>query len=662
MTVNSRPVKRIKFRVRADLCDVFAFASSTPDQPYTAPFRINVRQFLSRHARLVAASGLDGMMTWQMNISVSQPRRATSDPSVLTLEVVEEDVARCWKIYCDHCRVVGWGRHPVCAKRYHFIIRNSDSQFKVCPRLCIYCGSTLDLSESSNRCLSCNHKIDVESLQEQEYSRIEDAGHLLHGIVHSNGYGHLVRINGLEGGSQIVNLCDLMDFWDRLCRLLRVRKITVTDISNKQCRLLHAIIHGHPWYGKWGYEFGTGSFGLTIEAYREALKSLSTEPLSLIFSNSRSPRSQLQNTIAFYQFLSDKPLVTVRDLLCFICSLLGCQTQKSKALSIVQEQALVEPCTWSAEDIRSSFDKILKVLRAANAQQWVSWQNLKGATSRSVGSIELLKYCLKHLNGKTTEDGKVVAMRRNKETGSVEYSLRLEAAVKNYHGSQVALTYKPSKVHILNDLKYLYNALLNPQTMHGYNPMTRLDSARLSATKLLNSKHLIKHYDKADDFSISNSFLIQITCNIEPVDHYKDSICPPEILILPVTATVSDLKVEAAKAFQEIYLIYQNFEADQLLDCKVASETTQVKLLFGSRGNALIDGRCYGGRRKLGIYRMERGVEKWMVDCVCGAKDDDGERMLACDVCSVWQHTRCSNIKDAQDVPIKFVCRMCNIA
>ncbi|KAJ3703900.1 hypothetical protein LUZ61_007605 [Rhynchospora tenuis] len=659
MTVNPRPVKRIKFRVRADLCNFYTFAS-TPDQPYTGPFRINVRQFLSRHARLVAASDLDGMMTWQMNFRVSSPRRATSEPSNLTLEVVEEDVARCQKIYCDHCRVVGWGRHPVCAKRYHFIIRNSNSQFKFRPRLCTYCGSTLDLSES--RCFSCNGKIDVNSMQEPEYSRIDDTSHLLHGIVHSNGYGHLVRINGLEGGSQIVNGCDIMDFWDRLCRLLRVRKITVMDISKKhdmEYRLLHAIIHGHPWYGNWGYEFGTGSFGLMYEAYGEALQSLSTEPLSLIFSNCRSPRSQLQNTIAFYQFLSDNPLVTVRDLFSFLSRMLGWQTPKSKAISIVQEQAFVEPCTWSAEDVMSSFDKILKVLNAA-AQQWVSWQNLKGATSRSVGSMELLSYCLKHLNGKTNDDGRVVAVRRNKETGSIEY--RLEAAGKNCHGSQVAQTYKLRKVHIQNDLRYLYNALLNPQTMHGYKPLSRLDSARLSATKLLNSKHLIKHYDKADDFSISNPFLIQITCNIEAVDLYKDSICPPEILTLPVTATVSDLKAEAAKAFKETYLIHQNFEADQLLDCKVASETTQVKLLFGSRGNAFINGRCYGGRRRLGIYRMERGVEKWMVDCVCGAKDDDGERMLACDVCGVWQHTRCSNIKDAENVPEKFVCRKCNNA
>ena len=37
-----------------------------------------------------------------------------------------------------------------------------------------------------------------------------------------------------------------------------------------------------------------------------------------------------------------------------------------------------------------------------------------------------------------------------------------------------------------------------------------------------------------------------------------------------------------------------------------------------------------------------------VVDCACGAKDDDGERMLACEV---WQHGRCVRIPDNQEMP-----------
>jgi len=33
--------------------------------------------------------------------------------------------------------------------------------------------------------------------------------------------------------------------------------------------------------------------------------------------------------------------------------------------------------------------------------------------------------------------------------------------------------------------------------------------------------------------------------------------------------------------------------------------------------------------------------------------------MLACDVCGVWQHTRCSGISDFEEVPENFICRKC---
>ena len=30
----------------------------------------------------------------------------------------------------------------------------------------------------------------------------DSSRHLLHGVLHANGFGHLLRINGLEGGSE----------------------------------------------------------------------------------------------------------------------------------------------------------------------------------------------------------------------------------------------------------------------------------------------------------------------------------------------------------------------------------------------------------------------------------------------------------------------------
>ena len=73
------------------------------------------------------------------------------------------------------------------------------------------------------RCKWCDNVITVEDLEDWVYSQMEDNTHILHGVVHSNGYGHLLTLNGREGGSSILSGCDIMSFWDRLCVALAVR-------------------------------------------------------------------------------------------------------------------------------------------------------------------------------------------------------------------------------------------------------------------------------------------------------------------------------------------------------------------------------------------------------------------------------------------------------
>lgn len=57
--------------------------------------------------------------------------------------------------------------------------------------------------------------------------------------------------------------------------------------------------------------------------------------------------------------------------------------------------------------------------------------------------------------------------------------------------------------------------------------------------------------------------------------------------------------------------------------------------------------------------RYEGGADNWVVKCKCGAQDDDGERMVECDLCEVWQHTRCCGIEDTKTVPPLFLCSGC---
>ena len=218
----------------------------------------------------------------------------------------------------------------------------------------------------------------------------------------------------------------------------------------------------------------------------------------------------------------------------------------------------------------------------------------------------------------------------------------------------------PSEENLLQDLRYLYESLLHPQTMVSYDPQARRDLAINSAEKLLDCKHFVKDYKVEKMLLIANPVAICLSCEVELIDESEEFATnpPPELIILPPNATVSDLKLEVSKAFQEVYLIFRKFQAEELFGYGGVDESTQVKLLLGSTESVRVRGRCLG-KNGLTRFRMERGVERWTVDCSCGAKDDDGERMLACDICGVWQHTRCSGINDSDSVPSKFVCQRC---
>lgn len=51
-----------------------------------------------------------------------------------------------------------------------------------------------------------------------------DEGHKMHGVFHSNGFGHLLCINGSENGSDLLGY-QIMEFWDRLCSKLGARSV-----------------------------------------------------------------------------------------------------------------------------------------------------------------------------------------------------------------------------------------------------------------------------------------------------------------------------------------------------------------------------------------------------------------------------------------------------
>ncbi|KAI9738941.1 MAG: hypothetical protein M1818_005255 [Claussenomyces sp. TS43310] len=81
------------------------------------------------------------------------------------------------------------------------------------------------------------------------------------------------------------------------------------------------------------------------------------------------------------------------------------------------------------------------------------------------------------------------------------------------------------------------------------------------------------------------------------------------------------------------------------------------------------EGRVSERHLKAEIERKRQALEElaleddWVFDCICGAygQVDDGTHSIACEKCSVWQHTSCVGISeaDAAREDFHFVCKTC---
>ena len=225
------------------------------------------------------------------------------------------------------------------------------------------------------------------------------------------------------------------------------------------------------------------------------------------------------------------------------------------------------------------------------------------------------------------------------------------------NGLSTNLSY-PTEGQLISDLTFLFDSIIHPDKMISYRPKIMRKRVADAARKLLDCKQFMKGY-KPYEMAVEPSSVIRLWCHVELSDQPKDDPSPPpELIVLPLNATVAELKSEATNAFQEVYAMYKRFQAEELLGYGSISDSLTVKLLLGTSGSVRIQGKC-PAKHGLSRFRMERGTEAWKVDCTCGAKDDDGEKMLACDTCGVWLHTRCAGIDNSDGMPSKFVCMRC---
>ncbi|XWS49943.1 hypothetical protein CRYUN_Cryun12cG0045900 [Craigia yunnanensis] len=165
---------------------------------FDGSFRDNVKALLE-YGHLENNLCNDGMLSWLFQFEFHR-----HPPFHILLFVVEEPIEASINLHCKRCQYVGWGHHMICNKKYHFLLPSKDTVAA---------------------CFNCDEiNFNDPNPEEGKFNLVELQSHILHGDFHTNGFGHLLCVNGMEMGSDLAGY-QIMDFWDCLCTGLLTRKV-----------------------------------------------------------------------------------------------------------------------------------------------------------------------------------------------------------------------------------------------------------------------------------------------------------------------------------------------------------------------------------------------------------------------------------------------------
>ncbi|KAL8248864.1 hypothetical protein R6Q59_005732 [Mikania micrantha] len=592
----------------------------------SGPFRDDVRFFLQECGELEDYN-VEGMPIW-CTFLFHENRGF-----VLPLYTIEECVKNSIQPLCDHCRCSGWSHHFVSKRKYHFII-----------------------------------PIDNEWNKPVENGVLDLQTHILHGLIHCNGFGHLLCINGFEGGSSFIYGREVMDLWDRICTTLHSREISIVDTSKKRkmdLRLLYGVSYGHSWFGRWDYRFCHGSFGVTKDQYAHALQILSSIKLDTITHNMKN--RSIKKLISKYRALSDTQLITIRDLFRFMLNLkfqtlqmknnivsdskprsnLSNKKEKHMRCKKFPNLAAKLDSRWHVRRLEDVAHVVVNALKEKK-NCGMSRQEARDTARLHIGDTGLIDYVLKSMNN-VIVGGYVVRRAVNSHTGVLEYSLQeLDQSDHNKEPidrvDSVIPPYMESDV--CKDLAYLYqHALLD----------TDSETVEYAVRTILDSKNFTKEWP----FNDNDDAVLRFICRVIPLatgESRKNAI--GELVVVPLHATIRDLKAASENAMRDTYCAMEKLKVREIVELEGLDEE---EVIFGTiESGSEIRVRGFGvDLMTANDLNYEGGADNWVVNCKCGARDDDGERMVACDLCEIWQHTRCSGIDDGEVVPPLFVCYRC---
>ncbi|CAK7326840.1 unnamed protein product [Dovyalis caffra] len=446
-------------------------------------------------------------------------------------------------------------------------------------------------------------------------------------------------------------------------------------------RLLYGVAYGRTWFGKWGYKFSRGSFGVTQLKYERAIQILSSLDLSKIihdFFNTRQGE-MVKRIINIYRDASETRMITISDLFQFMLAFkstplirrkiaLALARISSKSSTHTTEQpetclfkdpnhhspfiAKFNESRWPARRLDDVVRVILNTLEANGSK--MHRQTLRDAVRQHIGDTGLIDFVIKNID-KVMVENRTIRRVVDPVTRKLVISLQdvaQEGKSEKKMESHADIPDLEPGVDVSKDLQFLCDYVLL-----GY-PDSHLVGVATKA--ILDCKHFVKQWQFKG--SSEDSFL-RLVLRVSPsynelMKELTRPLPPSDLLVVPQYATVDELKLMVQRSLRDTYHLMDKFVVRDIQIGKMEEKDYMDGIMCGAEQGVPVWVKGCGLDLDTKL-RYQGGADDWTVDCGCGAKDDDGERMVACDVCRVWQHTRCNSIEDNEAAPPRFRCCRC---
>lgn len=426
-------------------------------------------------------------------------------------------------------------------------------------------------------------------------------------------------------------------------------------------RLLYGVAYGKTWFNQWGYEFARPTYAVTYEMYSESLETLKSFPLHLLVPQLARQSREIPFIVAKYQAISTQRLVTLGELFKFMLEF------KSRlpfnSLAPMDYSGIISENTsrWSAKRVEMAARVIVEALKRSELR-WVTRQEVRDTARTYIGDTGLLDFVLKSL-GNHIVGNYIVRRMVNPVTKVLEYCLEDLSSVLppnvNGNNGRMRVRLQMTRVQVIRDLSHLYRQIF-VEAGQAVHPNGALGAMQVATSMVMDTKHFVKDYQSQDleQKEVANLDYINLNCTICVRNGEKNPVMKQlpsyEIVTISNNATIGELKLEVQRCFREIYMGLNNFVAESIIGFG-GLDSYLVYDSISSKDSIVTEGSI----EHTDVNGIYEGANDIVVKCMCGARDEDGERLICCDICEVWQHSRCVGVSDTDQIPQVFLCNRC---